>query len=56
MWQDVNENVDTYSSTKMEQTKCSETLAFQLQTPVNHPEDSTQVVFCFENGSKISGS
>jgi hypothetical protein len=23
---------------KMEQTECSETLAFKLQTPVNHPE------------------
>jgi hypothetical protein len=27
---------------KMEQTKCSETLSFKLQTPVNHPEQSTQ--------------
>jgi hypothetical protein len=24
---------------KMEQTQCSETLAFKLQTPVNHPEE-----------------
>jgi hypothetical protein len=26
----------------MEQTQCSETLAFKLQTPVNHPEESIQ--------------
>jgi hypothetical protein len=25
---------------KMEQTECSETLAFELQTLVNHPEES----------------
>jgi hypothetical protein len=30
----------TYSPTKMKQTGCSETLAFKLQTPVNHPEES----------------
>jgi hypothetical protein len=27
---------------KMEQTECSETLAFKLQTPGNHPEESIQ--------------
>jgi hypothetical protein len=27
---------------KIEQTQCSETLAFKLQTPGNHPEESTQ--------------
>jgi hypothetical protein len=27
---------------KMEQTERSETLAFKLQTPVNHPEESLQ--------------
>jgi hypothetical protein len=27
---------------KMEQTGCSETLAFKLQTPGNHPEESIQ--------------
>jgi hypothetical protein len=26
----------------MEQTECSETLVFKLQTPVNHPEGSMQ--------------
>jgi hypothetical protein len=26
----------------MEQTECSETLAFKLQTPGNHPEESIQ--------------
>jgi hypothetical protein len=28
-----------YSPMKMEQTQCFETLAFKLQTPVNHPEE-----------------
>jgi hypothetical protein len=28
------------NSMKMEQTECSETLAFKLQTPGNHPEES----------------
>jgi hypothetical protein len=27
---------------KMEQTQCSETLAFKLQTPGNHPEESVK--------------
>jgi hypothetical protein len=27
---------------KMEQTGCSETLAFKLQTPGNHPEENMQ--------------
>jgi hypothetical protein len=27
---------------KMEWTECSETLAFKLQMPVNHPEESIQ--------------
>jgi hypothetical protein len=32
--------VHTYSPMKMEQTECSETLAFKLQTPGNNPEES----------------
>jgi hypothetical protein len=32
----------TYSPMKMEQTECSETLAFRIQTPGNNPEESTQ--------------
>jgi hypothetical protein len=27
---------------KMERTECSEMLAFTLQTPVNHPEESIE--------------
>jgi hypothetical protein len=27
---------------KMEQTECSDMLAFKLQMPVNHPEESIQ--------------
>jgi hypothetical protein len=33
----------TYSPMKTEQTECSETLAFKLQKPLDHPEESTQV-------------
>jgi hypothetical protein len=37
----------TSSPMKMEQTECSETLAFKLQTPGNNPEESTrQVSIC----------
>jgi hypothetical protein len=32
----------TYSPVKMEQTQCFETLAFKLQMPVSHPEESIQ--------------
>jgi hypothetical protein len=34
---------------KMEQAECSETSAFKLQTPGNHPEESIQQ----SNGYKI---
>jgi hypothetical protein len=40
------ELLHTYSPMKMEQTGCSETLAFKLQTPVNHPEDSIRRYCC----------
>jgi hypothetical protein len=33
-------NALSVPSMKMEQTECSETLTFKLQTPVNHPEES----------------
>jgi hypothetical protein len=33
---------NTYPRMKMEQTECSEMLAYKLQTPVNHPERSIQ--------------
>jgi hypothetical protein len=32
----------TYTPKKMEQIECSETLAFKLQMPVNHPDESIQ--------------
>jgi hypothetical protein len=32
----------TYPPMKMEQTECSETLAYKIQTPGNYPEESTQ--------------
>ena len=35
----------TYRPTKMEQTECSETSAYKIQTLENYPEESTQHVF-----------
>jgi hypothetical protein len=35
-------HLHTYPPMNMEQTECSETLAFKLQTPVNHPDESLQ--------------
>jgi hypothetical protein len=32
----------TYPPMKMEQTECSETSAYKIQTPGNYPEDSIQ--------------
>ena len=32
----------TYLPMKMEQTECSKTLAYKIQTPGNYPEESTQ--------------
>jgi len=33
----------TYLPMKMEQTECSETSAYKLQTPENYPEESIQL-------------
>ena len=33
-----------YLHLKMEQTECSETSAYKIQTPVNYPEESTQII------------
>ena len=32
----------TYPPMKMEQTECSETSAYKIQTPGNYPEESVQ--------------
>jgi len=32
----------TYPPTKMEETECSETSAYKIQTPENYPEESIQ--------------
>jgi hypothetical protein len=32
----------TYLPMKMEQTECSETSAYKIQTPGNYPEENTQ--------------
>jgi hypothetical protein len=34
----------TYPPVKMEQTECSETLAYKIQAPENYPEESIQDV------------
>jgi len=34
--------VRTYLSLKMEQTECSETSAYKIQTPGNYPKESIQ--------------
>jgi hypothetical protein len=41
-WFHYADILHTYSSMKMEQTQCSYTLAFKLQKPVNHQEESIQ--------------
>jgi hypothetical protein len=33
---------DTYPPMKMEQTECSETSAYKIQTPGNYPKESIQ--------------
>jgi hypothetical protein len=38
----LHRQVDIYLPMKMEQTEWSETLAYKLQTPVNHPDKSIQ--------------
>jgi len=35
----------TYPPMKMEQTECSETLAYKIQTPGNYPEESIQHIY-----------
>ena len=37
-------NLHTYPPMKMEQTECSEMLAYKIQMPGNYPEESKQVV------------
>jgi hypothetical protein len=32
---------------KMEQTECSETSAYKIQTPGNYPEENIQQVECY---------
>jgi hypothetical protein len=34
----------------MEQTECSETSAYKIQTPGDYPEEKTYKYFFFENG------
>ena len=34
--------IHTYTPMKMEQTECSETLPYKIQTPGNYPEESIQ--------------
>jgi len=39
--------VYTYPPMKMEQTECSETLAYKIQMPGNYPEESMQEECCY---------
>ena len=44
----LHRRVGTYPSMKKEQTECSETLAYKIQTPGNYPEESIKRGFyCF---------
>jgi hypothetical protein len=55
MWEEVTTGqqgltpviLNTYPPLKMEQTVCSETLAYKIRTPGNYPEESIQVVTCY---------
>jgi hypothetical protein len=40
----------TYPPVKMEQTECSETSAYKIQTPGNYPEESIQDPYLLEEG------
>jgi len=41
----VKNDQHTYPHMKMEQTQCSETSAYKIQTPGNYPEESMQHVY-----------
>jgi len=41
---------------KMEQTECSETSAYKIQTPGNYPEENIQQIFCSYWGSNYRWS
>jgi len=42
MKMEQNSILHTYPPIKMEQTKCSETSAYNIQAPGNYPEESMQ--------------
>jgi hypothetical protein len=44
------QRVGTYPPVKKEQKECSETLAFKLQSSVNHPEEK---VYSTQNTAKV---
>jgi len=59
----LHRRVGTYPPMKMEQTECSETLAYKIQTPRNYPEESIQLeercwrsVMCTNTRSAINQS
>jgi hypothetical protein len=41
---------------KMEQTQCSEILAFKIQTPANHPEQKEYDFYCTLGDTRCEGS
>jgi len=43
----------SYSPMKMEETECSETSEYKIQTPENYPEESIQHKYiCFQSNTK----
>ena len=48
-----NSILHTYLPMKMEQTECSETSAYKIQTPGNYPEESIQIKFTLEQAMKV---
>jgi len=45
----LHRRVGTCTPMKMEQTECSEMLAYKIQTPWNYPEESTQQMKIYLN-------
>jgi hypothetical protein len=41
----ISRRTHTHLPKKMEQTECSETLAYKIQTPENYPEEIIQQVW-----------
>jgi len=49
----LHRQVGTYLPMKMEQTECSETSAYKIQTPGNYPEESIQPIYLYRASMTI---